>query len=164
MKSKLISLIIAQIFVFGLLSCNNQKSSEKASGEPSKSEVVPVSSEKAEAPVGTSAFKFEETEFDFGKINKGDVVKHAFKFENTGEAPLIISNIQTTCGCTTPKYTKDPIAPGKTGEILVQFNSAGKSGVINKPVTIHANIEGGQTVINIKCVINEEIEGPFKEQ
>ncbi|WP_020532841.1 DUF1573 domain-containing protein [Flexithrix dorotheae] len=164
MKNKLISLIIAQIFLLGLLSCNNQKSSDSTSGEASKSEVVPVKSEKAAEPVGTAAFKFEETEFDFGKINKGDVVKHAFKFENVGDAPLIISNIQTTCGCTTPQYTKDPIAPGKSGEILVQFNSAGKSGNIVKPVTIHANIEGGQTVIKIKTVINEEIEGPFKEQ
>ena len=93
MKNKLISLIIAQIFLLGLLSCNNQKSSDSTSGEASKSEVVPVKSEKAAEPVGTAAFKFEETEFDFGKINKGDVINYCFNFNYS----LSTLNIRMNC-------------------------------------------------------------------
>ncbi len=82
---------------------------------------------------------FEEGSHDFGDIYQGDKVEHVFKFENTGTQPLIITNVQTTCGCTATDWPRDPVLPGKTGSIKVTFDSAGKYGRQNKIITIVSN-------------------------
>src|SRR5688572_31847854 len=83
---------------------------------------------------------WEKKSHDFGNIVQGDKVEHTFYFTNTGNEPLIITNVQVSCGCTTPKgWPRDPIPPGANGEITVSFNSAGKSGIQNKPVTLVTN-------------------------
>lgn len=83
---------------------------------------------------------FEKKTHNFGDIVQGDVVEETFKFANTGTEPLIITNVQVTCGCTTPKgWPRDPILPGGKGEITVAFNSNGKHGVQNKTVTVVSN-------------------------
>jgi hypothetical protein len=91
---------------------------------------------------------WENTAYDFGDLNQGDKVEHTFKFKNTGNQALVITNVQVTCGCTTPKgWARDPIPPGESGEITIAFNSVGKFGKQNKVVTIisnAANPEGGQ--------------------
>ncbi len=81
----------------------------------------------------------EEMSFDFGDITQGDKVEHVFAFENTGTAPLILTNVQTTCGCTVPKWPREPIPPGEKAEILVKFDSTGKIGKVNKVVKIISN-------------------------
>lgn len=85
------------------------------------------------------AITFEEKTYEFGDIHQGDVVEHTFKFTNTGDTPLVITNVTTTCGCTAPKWPKEPIQAGDEGEILVKFNSRGKRGVQNKPITVYSN-------------------------
>lgn len=91
---------------------------------------------------------WEKKSHDFGNIFQGDRVEHTFHFTNTGNEPLIITNVQVSCGCTTPKgWPRDPIPPGGSGEITVSFNSAGKMGKQNKPVTLVTNAvnpEGNQ--------------------
>lgn len=82
---------------------------------------------------------FKEKSIDFGDITQGDKVEHTFELTNTGSAPLIISNVAATCGCTVPSWPKEPIAPGKTSEIKVSFNSAGKMGKQNSVVRIYSN-------------------------
>ena len=82
---------------------------------------------------------FEESSFDFGDILQGDKVEHIFAFENTGTAPLIITNVQTTCGCTAPEWPKEPVMPGESAEIKVIFNSAGKFGRQNKVISVISN-------------------------
>lgn len=104
-----------------------------------------------------TTIQFEETEFDFGKIKQGDVKDHSFKFKNTGSEPLIIENAKGSCGCTVPEYPKDPVLPGQTAEILVKFNSAGKSNQQQKTVTLTANTEPLQTILTIKAFV--EVEG-----
>jgi hypothetical protein len=92
---------------------------------------------------------FEKKTFDFGDVKQGDRVEHTFTFTNTGTEPLIITNVEVTCGCTTPKgFTRDPIAPGGKSEITVAFNSAGKLGRQNKVVTVVSNAvnAGGNTI------------------
>ncbi|MFN9500838.1 MAG: DUF1573 domain-containing protein [Chryseotalea sp.] len=77
---------------------------------------------------------------DFGKITQGEVVEHTFYFTNTGNEPLIITDVKVSCGCTTPKgWPKDPVMPGGKGELTVAFNSTGKIGMQNKPITIVSN-------------------------
>ena len=92
-----------------------------------------------EAKANGAEITFAEEAFEFGDIYQGDVVEHTFAFENTGNAPLILSNVKTTCGCTAPKWSRDPIAPGETSEIQVRFNSAGKLNKQNKIITIVSN-------------------------
>ncbi len=99
-------------------------------------------------------FAFEETVFDFGKLVDGEIVTHKFKFKNVGNAPLIISDISTTCGCTSPEYSKDPIQPGEMGEILIEFNSAGKVGQVTKNITVIANTNPVQKLIQIKAQVD----------
>lgn len=86
-----------------------------------------------------SAITFEETSFDFGDIHQGDQVEHVFNFENSGNQPLIITNVQTTCGCTATDWPREPILPGDTQSLKVKFNSAGKFGRQNKVITIVSN-------------------------
>jgi hypothetical protein len=99
---------------------------------------------------------WEKSTFDFGDVPQGDKVEHTFKFKNTGNEPLIITNVQVTCGCTTPKgWARDPIAPGQSGEITIAFNSLGKFGKQNKVVTVvsnAANAEGGQISFSANVV------------
>ena len=93
----------------------------------------------AKKPAQTN-LALSEPDFDFGKIKKGDVVNHVFEVTNTGKNPLIISAVQPTCGCTVPEYTKEPILPGKKGEITLTFNSANFDGVVHKTAEVYANI------------------------
>jgi hypothetical protein len=94
------------------------------------------STEKQSGPIIT----WEKKTHDFGDIVQGDKVEQTFYFTNTGNEPLLITNVQVSCGCTTPKgWPRDPIAPGGKGELTVSFNSAGKMGKQSKPVTIISN-------------------------
>lgn len=93
---------------------------------------------KAEQKNG-AVITWEKKTHDFGNIVQGDKVEHTFYFTNTGNEPLLITNVQVSCGCTVPKWPRDPIPPGARGELTVSFNSAGKMGKQNKPVTLVSN-------------------------
>lgn len=95
----------------------------------------------AENPANAAEAKitWEEDAFDFGKVITGQKVQHRYKFKNSGESPLIISNAAASCGCTVPTWTREPIAPGDTGSIFVEFNSENRMGPQEKTVTVTAN-------------------------
>lgn len=82
-----------------------------------------------------------DTKFIFGKMKEGDKVSHTWLIKNTGTEPLMIANVQTSCGCTAPFYPKEPILPGQDGEITLEFNSAGKEGHVIKNALIIANAD-----------------------
>lgn len=104
----------------------------------------------APVPTGpTTTIKYEETSYDFGVADEGTVVKHVYKFKNTGNEPLIISNAKGSCGCTVPTWPKQPVAPGAYGEINVEFNSKGKPGRQSKQVTVTANTNPTDTHLEI---------------
>jgi len=86
-----------------------------------------------------SKIKFEETTHKFGTIKTGDKISHKFKFTNTGNAPLVIKNVDVSCGCTFPSYPFLPIKPGEAGEIDVTFNSEHKMGRQKPTVTVVTN-------------------------
>jgi uncharacterized protein (DUF58 family) len=92
-----------------------------------------------QAQVAGPVITFTESSVNFGDLTQGDKVSHTFQLKNTGTAPLIISNVAATCGCTVPSWPKDPIAPGQSAEIQVSFNSAGKVGAQNSVVRIYSN-------------------------
>lgn len=94
---------------------------------------------------------FKETVFDFGTFPEADgYVTHSFRFTNTGDASLVILNAKVTCGCTTPEYTREPIAPGKSGEIKVTYSASGRPGKFSKYVIITTNSVSPETILTIK--------------
>ncbi len=148
-------LILASALAFSVVACK-QKAADKVSSE----EVAEAA--KEDAKVGEfPVMKFEELEHDFGTINEGDIVRHTFKFTNTGETPLVITNAKGSCGCTVPSYPKEPIAPGATSEMVVKFNSNGKPNQQTKTVTITANTETGTEKIKIRASVTPK---PKKEE
>lgn len=97
--------------------------------------------------------QFEKTEFDFGKILQGEVVSYTFHFTNTGKAPLIITSIEKSCGCTTGDFPRQPIDPGKGGEIKVTYDSKGHFGFQSKTVVVNANTVPSQTTLRVKAEV-----------
>ncbi len=108
---------------------------------------------------GGPRMTFKEVVYDFGEIQKGDIVKHTFEFTNTGEDTLLITDARASCGCTTSKWSKDtPILPGESSEMEVQFNSTYKSaGPHEKDVRIAANVYDVDepVIIKIKATVVE---------
>lgn len=101
--------------------------------------------------VPAEVIKFDKTTFDFGKIPQGKPVTTVFEFKNTGTTPIALDNVQAACGCTTPEWNKDTIAPGGKSKIVVGYNSAA-IGSFAKPITVYYN--GNQ---HIQLLISGEV-------
>jgi len=116
----------------------------------------PLVNEVADGPITTIFFK-EEVK-DFGNVNVNSKNNHSFEFINNGSEPLKISNAKGSCGCTVPEWPKEPIMPGQKGKINVVYtpnkSQAGKPQ--QKTVTITANTQPVNTVLNIKAFVNPE--------
>lgn len=98
-----------------------------------------------------TSMSFAETAHNFGNIKQDSKNTKIFKFTNTGKEPLIIENAQGSCGCTVPKFPKEPIKPGDTGEIEVVYSPGKQQGAQTKTVTITANTEPITSTINISA-------------
>lgn len=97
---------------------------------------------KADPPVSTK-IKFSEKEFNFGTLPQGKPVTHEFEFMNIGSEPVVLENVKASCGCTTPTWTKEPVMPGKKGNIKAQYNMA-REGSFRKSITV--TTKDGETV------------------
>jgi len=84
--------------------------------------------EEAEPTEPQGKLQFIKRSYDFGKIQEGDTFKHEFKFYNSSQVPVVISDVKASCGCTETTFPKEPILPGETGVIGVTFDSKGKLG------------------------------------
>ena len=96
---------------------------------------------------------FIETVHDFGTIQEGTIGTHQFRFTNTGNSPLLISNAKGSCGCTVPEWPKEAIAPGASATLKATFNSNGKPNLQKKKITITTNTESGKEVLEIKAMV-----------
>ena len=102
-----------------------------------------------------TTLRFLSTEHDFGQVKEGAKVAHVFEVQNTGKADLLIQSVNPSCGCTTPKYEKKPIQPGKKGTIEVVFDTKGRLGNQRKSIMVVTNTEPPNTVLYFNCeVIN----------
>jgi hypothetical protein len=94
---------------------------------------------------------------DFGTLKEGPSAEYVFKFKNTGRQPLIITNASASCGCTVPEFPKEPILPGKQGQIKVTYNTSGKAGPFDKTVFIQSNapsnVSGDRYELHIKGTV-----------
>ena len=100
-----------------------------------------------------AVIQFEQTDYDFGQVAEGTQATHEFKFKNTGSAPLTILNVQASCGCTTPFWTKEPVKPGGEGVITASYNSKGRPGSFNKSITITSNASEPSKRVSIKGTV-----------
>ncbi|MEM0998531.1 MAG: DUF1573 domain-containing protein [Bacteroidota bacterium] len=164
MKKIGILAIAAMLFV-GLMACE-QKAGEGEGGEAANNtentvnegattantnpantgEGTTVATPEENLPVTT--VEFMEDSHNFGEIPEGEKVSHVFKFRNTGANPLKVSNVKPSCGCTTPDWTRDPIPPGEEGYVTIEFDSKGKSGAQRKSITLTANMEPANKILN----------------
>lgn len=152
------ALLVAAIMAFGCDAKKDDNQSTKIAELEQKlarleaSQPVPtnVSSVTPADPSTLGQFSFQEMEHDFGTIAEGKVIEHEFKFINEGQAPLVISNITASCGCTSPNWTKTPVKPGEEGFVKVVFNSTAKTGTQAPTVTIQANTNPNVTRLRLK--------------
>lgn len=151
MKNVVIALSLLMAFSF--VSCN-EKASDKV-----KSDNVDVAAARDADAQKVPVMTFEKSEHDFGTIANGAPQETTFAFTNTGNAPLIITNATSSCGCTVPEYPKNtPIAPGESGELLVKFNGSGLNQV-TKTITVSANTTKGTELLRIKAFVQPKAEG-----
>ncbi len=93
---------------------------------------------------------FDKLEHDFGSFKESDGVQTtSFAFTNKGDVPLVLTNVRASCGCTTPTWTREPVAPGATGKIEVSYDPKNRPGSFAKTVTVNSNAENATIVLNI---------------
>ncbi len=121
---------------------------QKNTAVQSKETVKAAQSETPVQAAPTTTIKFKTETHDFGNLQEGDPAEAEFVFTNTGTEPLIIQNVHPSCGCTTPFWSKDAVAPGKTGIIKAAYGTKGRVGPFNKSITVTST--AGSNVIYIK--------------
>ena len=100
-----------------------------------------------------TTINFDDTKHDLGQVNEGKKVVFKYEATNTGNVDLLIHEVRVACGCTTPKFDKKPIPPGKKTTIEVTFDSNRRPGVQNKSVIVIANTEPSNTVLYFTCIV-----------
>ena len=141
-------IVLSLLVVFVLISCetNNSNISTDLVNNP-------VSADGINKGVNVPVIQFEKTEHDFGKILQGEQVSYTFKFKNVGDAPLLITSIEKTCGCTSPEFTRTPVKPGDDGKITITYDSKGHKGFQNKRLIVKANTNPSESIIRIKAQV-----------
>ncbi|MFV0304513.1 MAG: DUF1573 domain-containing protein [Moheibacter sp.] len=107
--------------------------------------------------------EISESNVDLGNIAFGGKAVTTVQIKNTGDKPLIISDAKASCGCTVPKWPKEPIAPGKTADMTVEYTTTKKAGAFNKTVTINSNaVTEGRKIFRIKGIVDADPNAPKK--
>lgn len=147
---KKVFLMLSAVCMVALTSCK-----EDAAAKINSDNVAAAAVRDAQAskyPVIT----FDKSEFDFGEIMNGTPVETVFSYTNTGDAPLVVTNIKSTCGCTVPQdWSKEPLAPGASDKFTVKFNGKGNGNTM-KAITVTANTEKGSEVVKIKAFVKAD--------
>lgn len=110
-----------------------------------------------------SGISFKETTHDFGTVSEdAGKISYDFEFTNTGNTPVALTNVKASCGCTTPEWTKEPVAPGKKGTIKVTYTTTGRPYKFNKPVTVTSSANGvtSTTTLYIKGDVTPKSQSP----
>ncbi len=146
---RILSTVVGVFTIIALITaCGNSSESRLDAGDLVKN---PKSASGIDKTVAMPVISFEKTEHDFGNLMLGENVTYSFKFENKGNADLIISSVEASCGCTVAKYNKEPIKPGKADFISVSFDSNSRKGMQNKLVSIMSNTQPSKTNLRIKA-------------
>ena len=141
MKKLIIAIFAAGAAFSAMAQATNQPSAPAPAPAESKAKVV-----------------FAELSHNFGNVIEGQVARYDFKFTNTGTEPLVLTNVQASCGCTSPKWPREAIAPGATAVVTAEYNSAGREGNFTKNIFVYTN--GGDVTLTITGVVVKEAEKP----
>ncbi len=143
------TIVIATAFLsLTVFSCKEKKATEKIDNNQ-----VEMATERDQAAKKVAIMSFDKTFHDFGQIAQGTPQETIFTFTNTGDAPLIITNATSSCGCTIPEYPKNtPIAPGESGKLVVKFNGSGQNQV-TKTINVQANTANGTEMLKIQAFV-----------
>ena len=139
-------LVILALSVCVLMACENRQRTDNQTIDENQKALQPTADKFPVMAVDTPSV-------DLGTITQGDTIIHVYNFKNTGNMPLVLSNVSASCGCTTPSYSKEPVAPGERGFITVKFNSKGKEGKLNKTVTAYANTKPSDNIVSFKIEV-----------
>ncbi|MGC9331576.1 MAG: DUF1573 domain-containing protein [Bacteroidales bacterium] len=148
--------VLLVVMMIGFISCNSNNN-DNATDDDGKitTNVVknPISADGKFDMTSLPEFDFPVKEYNFGTVIQGEKLAYTFTFTNVGGSDLVINNVKASCGCTTPSWTKKPIAPGEKGEIEIVFNSQGRQGEQKKSVIVFANTQPNTTELIISCNI-----------
>ncbi|MBS1615674.1 MAG: DUF1573 domain-containing protein [Bacteroidetes bacterium] len=113
--------------------------------EPAKAE--------AKSSLTPENIDFKSESYDFGTVPEGPSAEHVFLFKNTGKEPIVIQRVQPSCGCTAPDWSKEPIAPGKTGMVKATYGTQGRPGHFEKTMTVFTN--AGVKTVSFKGTVEQ---------
>jgi uncharacterized membrane protein len=148
LKTSVISSFLAFTVAFLLTSCGNDPFSKV------ETKNVEVASQRDAVATNFAEMTFDKTSHDFGTINDGQAQETMFSYTNTGDTPLVVTDIKSTCGCTVPQgWSRQPLSPGESSQFTVKFNGKGANKV-SKTVTVTANTKKGRESVRISAFIN----------
>jgi len=142
--NNILKLSLMAFAAVSFVACGNTNSQKEAGASDSTGTTAVTNA------ADTGKIVFEENAYDFGTVKEGAIVEHTYSFVNEGKAPIILSQVSASCGCTTPSFTQTPVLPGKKGEIKVSFDSNGQVGKQQKIVTVVSNATPGVTTVQLK--------------
>jgi len=168
---KIVFILVAVAMAF--VSCQTANKSNATASNTESSKPTPPSTSNAQPPAATqpnlpewqtkaqsmapTTVTWAEEVYNFGSVPQGTKVTHQFRFKNTGDNELLLTRVKPSCGCTTPTYSKDPVAAGTEGYIDVAFDTKGKKGRQVKTVTVTANMDGQtQKVLRIEGEVTDQ--------
>jgi len=146
MKNTLLGMSL--IAVFALVSCEKDNASSHFSDAEKQQQA-----ENVVDPETAPVLVFETPNYDFGNLPAAAKVEHYFKFSNTGKTPLVIKDAKATCGCTVPEFPKEPIAPGATDSIKIEYNAGAQQGSQRKTVTLTTNTAKGKEEVSFTATL-----------
>ena len=151
MKKHLLAVIVLFSICF---SVQAQTGNDDANSEPESSSQI-----SEETFTKVKEIDWDGISHNFGEIEVYEKVNHAFKFKNISKAPIIITDVKVTCGCTSPKWTQEPVMPGEMGEVSIDFNSW-KDGVFSKTISVYTSAGNYPEKLYISALVID----PLKEE
>ncbi len=142
---------VGMMVLLALTSCEKDKASNLFTDAEKQQQAEAVVD-----PETAAQLAFAEANFDFGNLPSGAKVEHYYKFTNTGKSPLIIKDAKGSCGCTVPEWPKEPIAPGASDSIKIEYNAGSQKGKQHKTVTLTTNTVKGKEVCSFTATLPNE--------
>ena len=140
-------IVAAFVVLFAMSACNGEGEGKLSTDLVTSPKSATETSEKQ------AVITFDKEEHNFGTLLQGEVVTYSFHFTNTGNMPLIISSVGSSCGCTVGDFPHEPIAPGKGGAVKVTYDSKGHHGFQNRFLTVMSNTNPAKTILRIKGTV-----------
>jgi len=145
----MLSGVISALLILGVLSCGGQNGSQEE-----ESQILPGTSQNTQ---GEAVMLFDTLVHDFGTIIEGESVVCYFDYMNSGDADLLITAVEATCGCTTPDWSSEPLKPGMKETLEIIFDASGRNGEQRKQITVRSNASNQVVRLTIRANVNNSV-------